>query len=126
MPSRKAFLRSGDGHKVEGVTVAQKMRQAKNGARIRRFTLNEFLRLLATFNPSSPAQSSETDTGGDPQRRHNKSTTNENQASSNAFIMVLESLIYASLDICEYFDLAASNIPRSRKAPYIELKTSLV
>ena len=78
------------------------MRQAKNGARIRRFTLNEFLRLFAMFNPSSPAQSSETDKGGDPQRRHNKSTADENQASSNVFIMVLESLIYASLDICEY------------------------
>ena len=122
MPRRKAFLRSGDGHRVEGVTVAQKTRQAKNGARTRRFTLNEFLRLLATFNPSSSAQSSETDTGGDPQRRHNKSTSDENQASSNAFMMVLESLIYASLDICEYFYLAAFNFPRSRKPPYIELR----
>ena len=69
---RKGFLRSGDGHKVEGVTVAQKMRHAKNGARIKRFTLNEFLRLPTTFNPSSPAQSPKTDTGADPRRRHNK------------------------------------------------------
>ena len=102
------------------------MRHAKNGATVRRCTLNEFLRLLITFNPSSPAQSSETDTGRKPRRRHNKSTTDENQASSDAFIMGLESLIYSSLEICKYFDLVASNIPRLRKAPYIELKTSFV
>ena len=78
VPWRKAFLRSGDGHKVEGVTVAQKMRQAKNGARIKRFTLNKFLSFLETFKSSSPAQSSERDTGGDPRRRHNKSTTDKN------------------------------------------------
>ena len=40
--------------------------------------------------------------------------------------MALESLIYASVEICKYFDLATSNIPRLREAPYIELKTSLV
>ena len=43
--------------------------------------LNEFLRLPTTFNPSSPAQSSETDTGRNPRGRHNKSTTDQNQGS---------------------------------------------
>ena len=40
LPGRKVFLRSGDGQKVEAVTVAQKMRHAKDEARIRRFTLD--------------------------------------------------------------------------------------
>ena len=39
----KSFLRSGDGNKVEAVTLSQKMRYTKDEDKIRRFTLDEFL-----------------------------------------------------------------------------------
>jgi len=39
----KFFLSQETGRKVEAVTVAQEMRYAKNEARSRRFTLDEFL-----------------------------------------------------------------------------------
>ena len=65
LPGRKVFLRSGDGQKVEAVTVAQKMRHAKDDARIRRFTLDKYLtpRLVQSFT-SRMLQSSKQTRGG--------------------------------------------------------------
>ena len=65
IPGRKVFLRSGDGQKVEAVTVAQKMRHAKDEARIRRFTLDEYLtpRLVQPLPPEW-LQSSKQTRGG--------------------------------------------------------------
>ena len=65
LPRRKVFLRSGDGQKVEAVTVAQKMRHAKDEARIRRFTLDEYLtpRLVQPLPPEW-LQSSKQTRGG--------------------------------------------------------------
>ena len=65
LPGRKVFLRSGVGQKVEAVTVAQKMRHAKDEARIRRFTLDEYLtpRLVQPLPPEW-LQSSKQTSGG--------------------------------------------------------------
>ena len=103
LPGRKVFLRSGDGQKVEAVTVAQKMRHAKDEARIWRFTLDEYLtpRLIQSFT-SRMASKLKTD-----KRRSylEEGITAENQVALNAFVMALKSqaltpllrLIYANI-----------------------------
>ena len=89
LPGRKVFLRSGDGQKVGAVTVAQKMRHAKDEARIRRFTLDEYLtpRLVQSFT-SGMASKLKTD-----KRRSylEEGITAENQVALNAFVMALKS-----------------------------------
>ena len=57
IPCRKVFFRSGDTHKVKAVTVPQKMRHAKMRPELAR-RISSWL--LTTFNPFSPAKSSET------------------------------------------------------------------
>ena len=91
LPGRKVFLRSGDGQKVEAVTVAQKMRHAKDEARIRWFTLDKHFtpRLVQSFS-SKMASKLKTDKGRS-YLEEGRITTAENQVALNTFVMALKS-----------------------------------
>ena len=128
----KFFLGQETGHKVEAVTVAQEMRYARDEAGSRRFTLNEFLQEEVFEEDTTAAEdqatfsSTRTDILEKCQLTHPIVYDSFNLCTlyaSDGFKKLSVSMLCL---ICEYFDLDVCNIPRSRKAPYIELISSLV
>ena len=147
----KFFLGQETGHKVEAVTVAQEMRYARDEAGSRRFTLNEFLtprqvqsffsRMAAKLRNTQEEVFEEDTTAAEDQATFSSTRTDILEKGQLTHPIVYDSFnlctLYASDGfkklsvsmlclICEYFDLDVCNIPRSRKAPYIELISSLV
>lgn len=147
----KFFLGQETGHKVEAVTVAQEMRYAKDEAGSRRFTLDEFLtpqqvqsffsRMAAKIRNRQEEVLEEDTTAAEDQAAFSSTRADILENCQLTHPIVYDSFnlraLYAcngfkklSVNMlrltCEYFDLDVCNIPRSRKAPYIELISSLV
>lgn len=147
----KFFLGQETGHKVEAVTVAQEMRYAKDEEGSRRFTLDEFLtpqqvqsffsRMSAKLRNRQEEIHEEDTTAAEDQAAFSRTRADVLEKCQLIHPVVYDSFNLCALytsngfkklsvnllrSICEYFDLDVSNIPKSRKAPYIELINSLV
>jgi len=147
----KFFLGQETGHKVEAVTVAQEMRYAKDEAGSRRFTLDEFLtpqqvqsffsRMAAKLRNKQEEVLEEDTTAAEDQAAFSSTRADILENCQLTHPIVYDSFNLCALYacngfkklsvnmlrlICEYFDLDVCNIPRSRKAPYIELISNLV
>lgn len=147
----KFFLGQETGHKVEAVTVAQEMRYTRDEAGSRRFTLDEFLtpqqvqsffsRMAAKLRNKQEEVLEEDTTAAEDQTAFSSTRADILEKCQLTHPIVYDSFnlctLYASNGlkklsvsmlclICEYFDLDVCNIQGSRKAPYIELISSLV
>ena len=139
------------GRKVESATVTQEMRYAKDEAGSRRFTLDEFLtpqkvqsffsRMAAKLRNRQEDVPEEDTTAAEDQAAFASTRADILENCQLTHPIVYDSFnlcaLYASNGfkklsvnmlrlMCEYFDLDVCNIPRSRKAPYIELISILV
>ena len=147
----KFFLDQETGHKVEAVNVTQEMRYAKDEAGSRWFTIDEFLslqqvqsffsRMAAKLRNRQEEVLEEDATAVEDQAAFSSTRAEILEKCPLTHPIVYDSFhlcaLYASNGfkklsvnmlrlMCEYFDLDVCNIPRSRKAPYIELISSLV
>lgn len=140
------------GHKLEAATVAQDMRYAKDEGGNRRFTVDEFLtpqqvqsyfsRTAAKLKYRQEGNTEEDKAAAEDQASYSltRATILENcqlvhpivfdsynLCNLNASKAGLKQLSIIMLrSICEYFDLNVADIPRTRKAPYVQLLRSIV
>ena len=147
----KFLLGQETGRKVESATVAQEMRYAKDEAGSRRFTFDEFLtpqkvqsffsRMAAKLRNRQEDVLEEDTTAAEDQAAFSSTRADILENCQLTHPIVYDSFnlcaLYASNGfkklsvnmlrlMCEYFDLDVWNIPRSRKAPFIELISILV
>ena len=149
----KFLLGQETGHKAKAVTIAQEMRYARDEGGNRRFTINEFLtpqqvtsffsRMASKLKNKDEEILKEDMTAAEDQAAYMYSSTRTNILENCQLIhpIVYDSFNLCSLNgsngfkrlsvnmlriMCEYFDLDIANIPRSRKAPYMQLLSNLV
>ena len=147
----KFLLGQETGHKAEAVTVAQEMRYARDEGGNRRFTIDEFLtpqqvtsffsRMAAKLKNKHEEIVEEDTTAAEDQAAYSSTRTNILENCQLMHPIVYDSFNLCSLNastgfkrlsvnmlrmMCEYFDLDIANIPRSRKAPYMQLLSNLV
>ena len=134
----KFFLGQETGHKVEAVTVAQEMRYVQ--FLIPQQVQSFFSRMAAKLRNRREEVLEEDTTAAEDQATFSSTRTDILEKCQLTHPIVYDSFnlcaLYASNGfkklsvnmlrlVCEYFDLDVCNIPRSRKAPYIELISSL-
>ena len=131
--------------------VAQGMWYARDEGGNRRFTIDEFLtpqqvtsffsRMAAKLKSKHEEIIEEDTTAAEDQAAFSSTRTNILENCQLMHPIVYDSFILCSLNasngfkrlgvnmlrmMCEYFDLDIANIPRSRKAPYMQLLCNLV
>ena len=147
----KFLLGQDTGHKAEAVTVAEEMRYARDEGGNRRFTIDEFLtpqqvtsffsRMASKLKNKHEEILEEDTTAAEDPAAHSSTRTNILENCQLIHPIVYDSFNHCSLNasngfkrlsvnmlrmMCEYFDLDIANIPRSRKAPYMQLLSNLV
>ena len=147
----KFFIGQETGHKLDAATVALEMRYAKDECGNRRFTVDEFLtsrqvqsyfsRKAAKLRNRQEDIPEEDIAAVEDQANYSSTRANVLENCQLTHPIVYDSFNLCNLNasngfkklnigmlrlLCEYFDLDIAEISRSRKAPYIQLLSSLV